>query len=125
MTSSQSPSQPAATPVVGQGCTKIGYTDRTAFRVIKVDPKGRWALVQEDTAKLLNGCNSGEPDALQFAAGGFVGHTSGTQRWQLDANPEGAVERISLRKDGTWKGKGPHGERFRLDVHFHHYDFNF
>ena len=112
------------TPQIGDGATLHGYSDRKAATVIKISKSGKTVWVQEDKAKLLNGAGSGEPDALEFEPGGFVGHTSGTQRWDCKPNPEGAVYRAFLRKNGNWRITSS-GMRATFAGRHHHYDFNF
>lgn len=113
---------------VGMGATIHGYSDSYACTVIEFSANGKRVKVQEDEATLLNGFNSGEPDALQFEQGGFCGHTSGTQRWECKPNPKGAIRTFSLRKNGRWVesgGTATGGTRLTLGVRHHHYDFNF
>lgn len=106
------------------------YSDSRAGRIIKATAKS--VLFQEDKATLLNPPGSGEPDAMSFSAGGFVGHTSGQQRWDCQPDPTGAVVRFSLRTrkngDQVWKARGSSthsaGQTLRAG-HSHHYDFNF
>ena len=109
---------------VGDGVTVAGYSDSDPYTVVSV--KGRRATIRADKATLLNGVRSGEPDALQFDAGGFCGHTSGRQRWDIQPDPNGATRDMTLRRDGQWRLVG-HGLRDRpvtLGRHKHH-DFNF
>ena len=113
------------TPAVGEGANVFGYSDVNAFTVLAVSASGKRCTIQRDTATLLNGCNSGEPDALQFSPGGFVGHTSGTQRYSYARNTEGAIVTVSMRKTGEWRTAGRHGERVKFGERREHYDFNF
>lgn len=118
-------------PVVGGGANVYGYSDVMAYTVISISKSGKVAYLQRDNAILLNGCNSGEPDALQFTPGGFVGHTSGIQRYRYEQNPEGEIIRVSLRSKGrlagTWrtKGSGTGAALVRFGERREHYDFNF
>jgi hypothetical protein len=118
-------------PVVGEGANVYGYSDVYAYTVIKVNAAGDIAFLQRDKATLLNGVDSGEPDALHFSAGGFCGHTSGVQRYSYERDPNGEVVRVSLRKKGrfagTWrtKGSGTGASRVRFGERAEHYDFNF
>ena len=97
---------------VGDLATYTIWTDAKAGRIVAVSQSGNRVTWQEDKATLLNGVNSGEPDALEFSPGGFVGHTSGRQRWQCEPNPEGRKQDFSRRvlKSGWWVWKGV-GER--------------
>ena len=125
-------------PTIGGGATVPGYTDKTAYTVIAIPKRGKdgeplSAVLRADRAKLLNGANSGEPDALTFSRGGFVGHTSGTQRYEYRANPNGATLTVSRRvaKNGavTWRPVGTpsaqSGQSVRFGVRDHFHDFNF
>lgn len=117
------------TPQPGDGATIIGWTDRTAATIIAVSKNGKQVTVQDDEATLLNGANSGEPDALEVYPGGFACHTTGRQRWGLKPDPDGRTHRFSKRKSGRWVRVGDKdtGSGSRLDVtrHSHYYDFNF
>lgn len=113
---------------VGDGAAVAFYSDIHACTVIAVSKDGKKITVQADKATLLNGFKSGEPDALQFSPGGFCGHTSGTQRYAFEANPEGKTYEFSLRLNGEWraKGKSMNGTGTRLiKRRTHHYDYNF
>lgn len=81
---------------VGDGVTVHGYSDAYAYTVIGVTPAT--IRIQRDNAKLLNGCNSGEADALKFSPGGFVGHTSGQQRYEYTPNTGGEILVARLQK---------------------------
>ncbi len=126
-------------PKVGDGATYTLYTDRYACTVIAVSKSGKKVTLQRDHATLLNACNSGEPDALEFSPGGFCGHTSGTQRFSYAPNPNGEKFVVSFRgyTDATynyqprpiWKLVG-HATRSpgcsaRFGERAEHYDFNF
>lgn len=105
----------------GYAC-RIGWTDRQAFEVTRVVSE-RTLEVRRLKATLLNGVNSGQPDALQFSPGGFCGHTSGTQRYSFEPDASNAVIRIRLGKKG-WKDA--HGNRYSVgDEPREFYDFNF
>ena len=84
------------------------------------------AHVVEAKCELLNGSGSGEPDALTFSPGGFVGHTSGAQRWKVERG-DGPVIKFSKRKHGEYQRCGSnyvgaprlfHGEHKRYDFNF-------
>ncbi len=113
----------AAGPMVGEGATVHHYSDSAAYTVVAVTAKT--ATLQRDKAKLLNAVGSGEPDALGFAPGGFVGHTSGIQRYAYERDPAGGLVRVSLRKNGKWRTAGGKGEPVTFGVRKEHYDFNF
>jgi len=79
------------------------FSDSTAGWVSKVSPNGKTIEVELAKQTLINGVNSGEPDALQFSSGGFVGHTSGTQRWKIERDEFPVNYKFTLRKNGQWK----------------------
>lgn len=118
-------------PVIGEGANVYGYSDVHAYTVISVNEAGTVAMIQRDKATLLNGVHSGEPDALTFEAGGYAGHTSGTQRYSYERDPNGEILRVSLRTKGkfagTWrtKGSGTGASRVRFGTRAERYDFNF
>lgn len=122
-----------ATPVVGGAATFTLWTDAHACTVIKISPNGKTAWLRRDKAKLLNGFNSDAADKLQFAPGGFCGHTSGTQRYAYTADPNGEVIRVSARtlRDGSivWKRAGSPtrspGATAYFGARHEHYDYNF
>lgn len=82
---------------VGDPVTHTIHTDSRAHDVVKVSKNGRTVWARECNQKLLNGANSGEPDALTFTPGGFSGHTDGVQRWEVTPNPEGHVAKFTAR----------------------------
>ena len=122
---------------IGDGVTLCGYSDRAAYTVIAVTAKS--ITVQRDKATLLNGFESGEKDALQFSPGGFVGHTSGIQRYSYETNPEGHILKCRMKKRPTlvWtKGEdGSYSDVAQADFRqgssrvvagrSEYYDFNF
>ena len=118
---------------VNDGATINHYSDSHACTVIEVSPNGKKIKVQRDKAVLLNGVTSGEADALEFQAGGFVGHTSGKQRYKYEVDLNGHILEASLRKNGKWFIKGDsttisggryNGRQITKGRH-EHYDFNF
>lgn len=121
------------TPEVGQGATFCLWTDCHACTVIEVRRNGKEAVLQRDKATLLNGFNSDEPDALTFTPGGFAGHTSGTQRYSYERDPNGQIIRVSRRtlKNGEviWKQVGQPtkspGATATFNGRHEHHDYNF
>jgi len=109
---------------VGDGATKLLWTDSNAYTVIEVSASGKRIKLQRDNTTLMNKVGSGAPDALQFSPGGFVGHTSGVQRWEYMADPDGHIIEASLRKDGKWREKGS-SYTVIVKGRCEHYDFNF
>lgn len=115
---------------VGDGATFTIYTDSKAGTIIaRTEKTITW---QRDKATLLNGYESGEADALQFSRGGFVGHTSGNQRYTFEPDPNGEIQKFSRRtlRSGkhVWKAVG-HRTRSSGCVlsagRYEHYDYNF
>ena len=123
-------SNPLNDAKVGDGATYTIYTDSHAGTIIgRTEANIIW---RRDKATLLNGYNSGEDDALEFTPGGFVGHTSGRQRYAYEPDPEGEVRIFSRRKmrngDYVWKLKGARkgspGNVLSAG-RFENYDYNF
>jgi len=113
---------------VGMGATLCGWSDSTPLTVIAFAASGKKIVCQEDKATLLNGPQSGEPDALQVYPGGFCAHVEGTQRYAYERNPEGRTYTATLRKNGKWvlvgeSAKG--GTRIHVGQRRKHYDYNF
>lgn len=123
-------------PQVGDEVTHIRWTDATAGWIKSVSKSGNTVEVEYADQTLLNGANSGEPDALQFEAGGFLGHTSGVQRWKIErknlcsccGNNGCFTQKFTRRSNGRWlvsgqSMKSPGGDL--IAGHAPHYDFNF
>lgn len=110
---------------IGDGATYNGYSDSQAGTIIAKTAKTiTW---QRDKATLLNGTESGEKDALEFAAGGFLGHTSGTQRYSYERDTDGITRKFTLRSNGRWiitGGNARTGGSLSAGRN-EHYDFNF
>lgn len=115
----------AETFEVGAGATRIMWSDTQAGTIIEASAtKVTW---QRDKATLQNGVTSGAEDALTFAPGGFVGHTSGQQRYEYEADPDGTTQVFTLRKNGKWIAAGDpmkNGRRLKAG-RSEHYDYNF
>ena len=108
--------------------TYIVYTDADTGWVSKVSPNGKTIEVEFAKQTLLNGANSGEPDALKFSPGGFCGHVHGDQRWKIERAENPSVMKFTLRKNGQWKiAKHPTKSPGCVLVKGHrpYYDFNF
>ena len=113
---------------VGDPVTYTIYTDSDCGWVSEVSPNGKTVIVEFAHQELLNGANSGEPDALHCSPGGFCGHTSGTQRWKIERVAQPRKSKFTLRKSGQWKiaGHGPNSPGCILRKgHSPYYDFNF
>jgi hypothetical protein len=104
-------------PTVGGGATVCHYSDRTACTVIRISPSGKTVWMQEDTA-VLDGWKP------EFIPGGFSGHcvNNTEQRYAYQSDPQGAIYRASVRKDG--KLRTTNGERVISGRH-HFHDYNF
>ena len=105
---------------VGDAVTMCYHSDREVGIVVKTTAKT--VTVVWLAKKLLNGPNSGHPEAMTCVAGGFAAHFSGAQIWQI-GEPTGHLDTFRLRKNGRWMSAKT-GARL---VHGHspHYDFNF
>ena len=114
-------------PVVGQGMTESMYSDAHSYTIIAISKSGKQITLQRDKRVLLNGVGSGEADALTFSPGGFVGHTSGIQRWATEPDTEGKVRKAYLNKLGRWRMSGSTGVGcgFVHPGRNEHYDHNF
>lgn len=116
----------AIVPVVGMGVTVCHWTDSQAYTIVSVSKSGRMITLVRDVATLLNGTQSGEPDALQFSPGGFFGHTSGKQRYSYAPGnvKTSQVSKATLRKDGIWR-ESITNNRVLIGERSEYYDFNF
>lgn len=112
----------------GDEATFILWTDAKAGWIKAVSADGKMVVFEFGDQKLLNGCNSGEPDALQCTAGGFCGHVSGKQRWSVTRSESPRTETFRLRKNGRWlrAGQSMYAPGGNLILgHAPYYDFNF
>jgi hypothetical protein len=117
---------------VGDKATFTTYSDSKAGYITEVSKSGKTVTFQVGDAKLLNGFDSGESDALEFTAGGFCGHVSGDQRWEITPNPANYTIKCTYRNrpsgNGVWKSVGHPTNSMGCVLgagHFHHYDYNF
>lgn len=114
-------------PQIGDAATVTTWTDSHACTVIAASPKR--VTLQVDKAVLLNGANSGEPDALTFSPGGFAGHCEGRQRYRYERDPNGRIYKATLRKNGQWRlvgiGTQSPGGHVAFGVRVKHFDYNF
>jgi hypothetical protein len=104
-----------------------GYTDVYPATVISRTEKR--LVVREDKGELLNGANSGEPDAMKCYPGGFAAHFEGKQRWDIQEDPNGRTVTFTWReKAGKWamKGSDPKTQGGKLMEGWRKFhDFNF
>jgi hypothetical protein len=110
---------------VGDGATVHGYSDSRSYTVIAVSKGGKKITLQRDRVKLLNGADSGEPDALKVYPGGFAAHTEGRQRWDTQPDSNGPVTAATLRKDGHWRQSGCTDSGRVSEGRSERYDYNF
>lgn len=110
---------------VGQGVRWSGHSDLYAGTVVGVTKTS--VSVQEDRGKVLNGANSGEPDALVFHSGGFVAHCEGEPRYRYTQDLTARVRVFTRRKNGEWVQKGePMRNGYRLKAgRIKRHDFNY
>jgi hypothetical protein len=108
--------------------TYIVYTDADTGWVSRVSASGKTIEVEFAKQTLLNGPNSGEPDALNCSPGGFCGHVHGDQRWKIERDETPKVRKFTLRKTGQWKiAKHPTNSPGCILIKGHkpYYDYNF
>ena len=126
----------AKTLKVGDHVTLRYGTDMKAGTVMRVTPTTAYVAVHPST--LLNGVESGQPDAMTFTAGGFAGHFEGRQRYMVDDHQtEGSLVKVTFRKNdkvndavGVWRMAGCAGGLGKLDGVVYsgwspYYNFNF
>lgn len=104
---------------VGSYVTALLYSDRHAYEVTARTAKT--LTLRRLKATLLNGVGSGEPDALKFSPGGFVGHTSGTQRYSYAPSEAKTVKAHFSTKRGAFYLSGSR----LVPGASEHLDFNF
>lgn len=75
-------------PVVGMGVTRCGYSDRHPYTVIEIKSL-RCIVVQADKATRID--NNG---------------MSESQDYNIEPDPNGTTEVLTLRTNGRWKTKG-------------------
>jgi hypothetical protein len=92
------------TPVVGDGATEIGWTDRNPYTVIAVSESGKTVTVQED-------------DYVRVDDNGM----SESQRYLFSPNSHGRTYTLRLTRRG-WSYKGT---VFILGIRQKYHDFSF
>ena len=80
---------------IGDSVSWSAGTDSNCGTVVGLTKRS--VKVIEDHAELMNGPQSGAVDAMTFERGGYVGHTSGAQRYALTPG-DGPVLRFSYRQ---------------------------
>ena len=76
------------TPKVGDGATKLCWTDRYPYTVVEVKTPTR-IVVQADTATIVSGSAF-----------------NGSAVYEYSSNPLGERVELSLRRDGVWRQRG-------------------
>lgn len=80
-------------PVVGMGCTILGWSDRYPGTVVKVGASGKTIWIQRDEARRTD----------------KNGPYTENQSYIFIRQPEALLERASLRGDGRWRMSGRDG----------------
>lgn len=97
------------TPEVGMGVTRLGYTDRSPFTVLKVISE-RMIVVQEDKA-------------IRMDTNGM----SECQEYRYERDPNGTIYTLTKRKNGRWAIKGTNGKGtgWQIGERLAYYDYSF
>jgi len=98
------------TPVVGMGCTMLGWTDRHAATIVSVSKDGKTIGIVQDIATRID--NNGMSDTQQYSY----------------APGEGTDRLYTLRKNGKWVRKGEgikNGSRIAIGFRDEYYDYSF
>lgn len=105
------PNEETVVPVVGMGVTGLGYTDRHPYTVIEV-VNSKTLRIQEDKATRTD-----------------TNGMSETQSYDYEADPNGKILTITLRKNGQWRVKAPkivpEASRFQVGVRCKYHDYSF
>lgn len=110
---------------VGDAVTICLYSDREAYEVVKVSPSGKTLELYPLKATLLNGFNSGEPDALVSHPGGFCHHVTGTQRYRYERYEEKDPRRVSKARWSEKRARYQTPRGTLIPGAHKHYDYNF
>lgn len=95
------------TPNVGDGATKLMYTDRHAYTVVAVSKNGRRCTLRRDVATRVDDNGMSEDQDYTFAPG-----------------KEGNDVVVSLRKDSVWREVGG-TQRYAIGYRSEYYDYSF
>lgn len=79
----------APIPEVGMGATMLSWTDRHPYTIIEVSKSGKRIKVQSDSWERTD-------------KNGLSEH----QEYKYISDPNGSIEELSLRKDGSWRVVG-------------------
>jgi hypothetical protein len=102
----------------GDHITEKHWSDADTFTVLEINK--RFVLAQADSRKL-------DPSFKpHFVPGGFAGHCTNNyeQKWVIESNPKGAINKFSVGRDGTLRTKGNRKPNVILGAH-PFYDYNF
>lgn len=96
-------------PEVGMGCTRIMWTDKVPYTIVKVESDKR-IVVQRDSVEA-------EPGEQQ------MGH----QKWVIKPNPYGEVLILTKRRNGMWieRNKAMSNYGFVVGHRRYYYDWSF
>jgi hypothetical protein len=97
---------------------RIGYSDVDPFEVVR-EVSSKIIEVRAMSAVLDSNWRP------EIHVGGFAGHCSnqGSQKWIITSQPDAAVIRLHLRKDGRWYNQGSKFRREEKPRKFHDYNF--
>ena len=96
-------------PEVGMGLTSYSFSDRYAYTVTRIDPKGKKLWAKEDTA--VRSDKTGMSDC---------------QSYTYTENPNAGETMFTFRKDGKWHmGNKLSGNVARLGIRDKYHDFSF
>ena len=99
-----------ATPVVGMGCTILGWSDRHAATIVEVSKNRKTIAIQKDIAVRTDKNGMSEMQSYDFTP-----------------NPNATKEIYTLRKNGRWirKGDSIKGNHLKIGARQEYYDFSF
>lgn len=96
-----------AKPIVGEGATYLSYTDRHAYTITAVDPKGKWFDMTRDKAERADSHGMSE-----------------SQDYTFTTNPNAKPIRVRMSKKG-WRIGGMKGNKVLVGVRDEYYDYSF
>jgi hypothetical protein len=102
---------PTITPEVGMGVTMSVGSDRYPYTIVEVINPSKKIIIQEDTARLVEGSAMSEHQKYEYAP-----------------NPEGKLVTLTKRKFGKWVTQGESvygGSRFYLGERAQYLDPSF
>ena len=81
--------KPQTVPRVGEGVTYSIGTDRYPATIIAVSKSGKTITIQDDKSNVISGSTQ-----------------DGSAEWRFEENPDGRVQRATLRADGRYRLSG-------------------